>query len=60
MTPHLLAIILIVTCGSLVSCGPTQAERQREAEINAEVSRSLIESQHHGEHSDSMTGPGNH
>lgn len=56
----LLAAILIVACGALVSCGPSEAEKQREAAINAEVSRSLIESKHHWQPSGSMTGPGNH
>lgn len=49
----LLAVLL------LTHCGPSAADLKREAEINAKVSRSLIESRHHWEPSGSMTGPGN-
>lgn len=53
-------ILAAATAVMLTSCGPSEEQARREAEHNAEVSRSLMKSEHVWGSSGSMTGPGNH
>jgi len=56
---QLLCLATLALC-CLSGCGPSAEEIRREAERNAEVSRSLMKSEHTWGTSGSMTGPGNH